>query len=113
MGLLSNPSSSSAFQAVKLEFLKPMGIIFPDLFKTLMANRLEQYLKKGYFMKENLKTRNHMEKAWKRRKAIITQGLMRMGQRFMGNLNGTCRILNLFNLMKEISKTICFMVLAH
>lgn len=44
-----------------------------------MANRLEQYFKKGYFMKENLKTRNHMEKALKRPKAIITQEFMRMG----------------------------------
>jgi hypothetical protein len=56
-----------------------MEIIFPDLFKDLMANRLEQSLKKGYFMKENLKTKNHMEKASKRLKAIITQEFMRMG----------------------------------
>ncbi len=79
MELLFNHSSSSAFQAVKLEFLKPMEIIFPDLFKDLMANRLEQSLKKGYFMKENLKTKNHMEKVSKRLKAIITQEFMRMG----------------------------------
>lgn len=44
-----------------------------------MANKLEQYFKKGYFMKENLKTRNHTEKALKRLKAIITREFMRMG----------------------------------
>jgi hypothetical protein len=79
MELLSNPSSSSAFQAAKLGFLKPMVIIFPDLFKKIMANRLEQYLKKGYYMKENLKIRNRMDKAWKGLKAIITKELTRMG----------------------------------
>jgi len=79
MELLSNPSSSSAFRAAKLGFLKPMVIIFPDLFKKIMANRLEQYLKKGYYMKENLKIRNRMDKAWKGLKAIITKELTRMG----------------------------------